>query len=396
MEDLPTDEKTLKCVLRLQSITRTWLTMRELEKGVKKHIYRTKIAREIFDTEVGYLRDIMIIQDFKTSSADVLSKEDREVVFSNIDEIKDIHAVLGMQLQERIKNWGYHVTIADLFFDHMKSFKSYRRYVNNYDRALTFLGEKRLPGTPLDKFLASKEKNPLCRSLKLDSYLIVPVQRLPRYSLLLRELLKFTMPDHKDYDNIKQAIKGFDQLNIYLNESKRADESTQKIEAMKKEIEALNVDSLGAKLFLYEGDMMYRSEAEKVDLMQMLAIPVSELEAKAKERRKEFTMVKEFKPIRLYLFMDSLLFAKKLGPVSILDSINQALFQPKSQGMYKFSAMKSIPLSDSVHLELSATDPTIFTLTSLLDFTVYAFQAPTALLRDTWVMHFKKTDMQLA
>ena len=84
----------------------------------------------------------------------------------------------------------------------------------------------------------------------------VPVQRLPRYSLLLKasenfhflgysflfqELLKYTGTDHKDYDNIKQAILKFDQINVYLNESRRVSESTHKIEAMKKEIEDLDI-----------------------------------------------------------------------------------------------------------------------------------------------------------
>jgi len=36
----------------------------------------------------------------------------------------------------------------------------------------------------------------------LQSYLIAPVQRLPRYMLLLAELKKHTSEDHKHYDSI--------------------------------------------------------------------------------------------------------------------------------------------------------------------------------------------------
>lgn len=392
--DLPDDEKTLKCVMRIQSIARTWLTLRDLEKGVKRHVYRTKIARELFDTEVSYLRDLMILQDFNTVTEGTLSKEEREILFSNVEEIKGIHTVIAQEIEERIKRWGFHATIADVFFEHMKDFKNYRTYINNHDKALTFLSEKRLPGSALDKLLITKEKSPLCRSLKLESFMTVPVQRLPRYSLLLKELLKYTGTDHKDYDNIKQAILKFDQINVYLNESRRVSESTHKIEAMKKEIEDLDIGSLGTKLFLYEGELFYKSENEKVDLMLMLTISVAELEVKMKEKRKE-AQSKEFKPVRLYMFTDSLLFAKKIGPKTILDSISETLFSSsKSPSWYKFSAMKSIPLSDSVQLELSKTDPTQFTLTNLSDFSVYAFQAPSALSRDTWVMHFKKTSVQ--
>jgi len=165
-----------------------------------------------------------------------------------------------------------------------------------------------------------------------------------------------------------------------------------KIEEMRKEIVDLDVGTLGAKLFLYEGELLYRTETEKLDLMQMLTSSMEELEVKVKEKKKQKAKQKEFKPIKMYLFLDSLLFAKKMVPKSLLESINQSLFQTK--GWYKFSAMKSIPLATTVQLEFSTSDPTQFTLTNVLDLTVHTFQAPSALIRDTWTMHFGKTAVQ--
>lgn len=35
----------------------------------------------------------------------------------------------------------------------------------------------------------------------------MPVQRIPRYNLLLRDLIRQTKPDHPDYNNIQEALK---------------------------------------------------------------------------------------------------------------------------------------------------------------------------------------------
>ena len=49
-------------------------------------------------------------------------------------------------------------------------------------------------------------------------YLIKPVQRLPKYVLLLRELKKNTPSDHADYVHVVNAIEKFDEVCSHNNE----------------------------------------------------------------------------------------------------------------------------------------------------------------------------------
>lgn len=42
-------------------------------------------------------------------------------------------------------------------------------------------------------------KNNLLKGLDIESYLIKPVQRLPKYVLLYKDLLKHTDKNHPDY-----------------------------------------------------------------------------------------------------------------------------------------------------------------------------------------------------
>jgi hypothetical protein len=43
--------------------------------------------------------------------------------------------------------------------------------------------------------------------------MVKPVQRLPKYILLLKDLLKHTEEGHIDYENIKSCISRFEHVN---------------------------------------------------------------------------------------------------------------------------------------------------------------------------------------
>jgi len=55
----------------------------------------------------------------------------------------------------------------------------------------------------------------------------MPVQRIPRYSLLIRDLIRFTSPDHVDYKDLCTALEKIDSVNVYLNTRKSEAEHRQ-------------------------------------------------------------------------------------------------------------------------------------------------------------------------
>jgi RhoGEF domain len=81
----------------------------------------------------------------------------------------------------------------------------YSTYINNYDVAM-----KRVrlleAHTEFRAFIRACELQEGCRGLDLRSYLIQPVQRVPRYKLLLAELLKHTRDTHPDWSNLTTAL----------------------------------------------------------------------------------------------------------------------------------------------------------------------------------------------
>lgn len=57
----------------------------------------------------------------------------------------------------------------------------------------------------------------------------MPVQRVPRYELLLRELGKFTPEIHVEFDTVKKASEAISGLASWINEEKRRWEGSEKL-----------------------------------------------------------------------------------------------------------------------------------------------------------------------
>lgn len=78
--------------------------------------------------------------------------------------------------------------------------------------------------------------------------MVKPIQRLPKYVLLLRDLLKHTPKDHADYENIVKCLKSFEDINNANNENMDKIIKSNKIY----ELEKLFGLSLSSKTYMFE------------------------------------------------------------------------------------------------------------------------------------------------
>merc|ERR1711981_48747 len=89
----------------------------------------------------------------------------------------------------------------------MKKYKDFKKYIKGWEKT-----QKELSG------------------LDLASFLILPVQRLPRYLLLFKELIKYTPDSHAEFESINQAIQVIsDALEDINNRKRNADNSSLKL-----------------------------------------------------------------------------------------------------------------------------------------------------------------------
>ncbi|BGP24142.1 hypothetical protein JCM10295v2_003049 [Rhodotorula toruloides] len=260
---------------------------------------RDAILKEIVATEQSYLRGLEELCGIYVASASlpvsssmnggkkdtVVPTAERRAVFGNIEAIRDFHRkILLPDLLAAVRAGGSSTTVAqkvgEVFFDHASFMKIYSGYINGFDDALARIQSwgKSSSSRPsaggvspalssaalassttfdaaasIAQTLSSSQRKRIrswlkrCRAhpshsqISLESYLLLPIQRIPRYRLLLESLSSCTPapidlladalasslpPDSlfAPHPVIKQAVAEMDAVATTLNERKRENE----------------------------------------------------------------------------------------------------------------------------------------------------------------------------
>jgi len=129
-----------------------------------------------------------------------LDAEEISILFSNVQSLLELNSEFLHKVQSRVhgleeqKRTPPLIPVADLVLSFLPFFKLYSLYVNNHERAVNFLSrtvpKREKQYEPFLQFLDRCYKDPRCKNLDLQSFLIQPVQRIPRYQLLVSEILK--------------------------------------------------------------------------------------------------------------------------------------------------------------------------------------------------------------
>jgi hypothetical protein len=110
----------------------------------------------------------------------------------------------------------------------------YKIYCSCYDSAISTLTD-RLESRPAFADWVYKTRLSLGEGEgNLFSYLIMPVQRVPRYSLLLDALLKYTPQTHPDYENLRMALQKVTDVAIHVNHGVSEEEHRMKVVEVQK------------------------------------------------------------------------------------------------------------------------------------------------------------------
>ncbi|KAL9644511.1 hypothetical protein ABK040_009375 [Willaertia magna] len=227
---------------------------------------RNSLISEIVKTEEIYVTSLHVIkklyiEQLRTNERGAeqrfnISVFDLQKIFNNIETITSMHNIFLMNLKNKLDQWPK-VYIGDSFVNQSLFLLFYVEYVNGYNQAMNTLRYLRKENKDFGRFLNETKKLPESKNLSLESYLILPIQRLPRYELLLRELLKYTEKEHVDYPNLMTAFRRICAINRAINAKKREYETYSVIEKMVNDLKIFpnEIESHRVKhLLLYSED----------------------------------------------------------------------------------------------------------------------------------------------
>ena len=81
-----------------------------------------------------------------------------------------------------------------------------------------------------ESFLRGAELQKQCKGLNIRAFLILPIQRVPRYELLLKEIIKQTKhPSVEDVDRLRGALDLIHRIADHINSSITHQEKRNKV-----------------------------------------------------------------------------------------------------------------------------------------------------------------------
>ncbi|KFQ13277.1 FYVE, RhoGEF and PH domain-containing protein 2, partial [Leptosomus discolor] len=85
--------------------------------------------------------------------------------------------------------------------------KMYGEYVKNFDKAVELITVWSEKSPPFQELIADIQRRKVCANLTLQHHMLEPVQRIPRYELLLKEYVRKLPPESPDREDAEKALE---------------------------------------------------------------------------------------------------------------------------------------------------------------------------------------------
>uniref|UniRef100_A0A8C1IAT5 Rho guanine nucleotide exchange factor 17 n=1 Tax=Cyprinus carpio TaxID=7962 RepID=A0A8C1IAT5_CYPCA len=207
---------------------------------------RRHVIMTLLDTEQSYVESLRtLIQGYMKplkhpENSPLCDPSLVDEMFYQIPEILEHHEQFLEQVLDCVNQWHDKQTIGHVL---IQSFSKeilaniYSAYIDNFMNAKDAVRIAKEAKPAFLKFLEqsmreNKEKQ------ALGDLMIKPVQRIPRYELLVKDLLKHTAEDHPDYTFLLDAQKNIKRLAERINKGRRTAEELEKETRVMQEIEA--------------------------------------------------------------------------------------------------------------------------------------------------------------
>ena len=241
---------------------------------------RCKIVAEIVSSEESYVRGLQELVDVYVKPAQqpfdkssptsaCIPPSEQRAVFGNVEALLHFHQGAFLPLLKQAaapvlaspdslpSDAAARVAeeVSSVFVRHSAFFRMYSTYINNCEaaqaRVTTWLAPApsgttsafRLGGSQaadgeltssqrkiIKKFLKRCRADPRHSQISIESYLLLPVQRIPRYRLLLEDLVRSTPSQLlKNPDSVHTALMQISEVATSVNESKRQAEQDKRL-----------------------------------------------------------------------------------------------------------------------------------------------------------------------
>ena len=201
---------------------------------------RNQILAEVVSSERSYCKSLQKVWDFfylplKAKQGSMITEADWKSIFSSFGAIANFQRTMLAELEEvyaafQSDDAPEHfsaVPIANVLSKYAPFLRMYRSYVSNYTSSIATLKRLQCASKDFAKFV-NKQSDEAGGDLAF--FLIQPVQRVPRYGLLIRELIKYTPGNLQEgLETLKKLRDEIDGHCTFINREATLDDARSKV-----------------------------------------------------------------------------------------------------------------------------------------------------------------------
>ncbi|KAM4849047.1 rho guanine nucleotide exchange factor 12 isoform X2 [Urocitellus parryii] len=271
------------------------LVSREVLLGLKpSEIKRQEVINELFYTERAHVRTLKVLDQVfyqRVSREGILSPSELRKIFSNLEDILQLHVGLNEQMKAvRKRN---ETSVIDHIGEDLLTWFSgpgeeklkhaAATFCSNQPFALEMIKSRQKKDSRFQTFVQDAESNPLCRRLQLKDIIPTQMQRLTKYPLLLDNIAKYTeWPMERE--KVKKAADHCRQILNYVNQAVKEAENKQRLEDYQRRLDTSNLKlseypnveelrnlDLTKRKMIHEGPLVWKVNRDKsIDLYTLL------------------------------------------------------------------------------------------------------------------------------
>uniref|UniRef100_A0A3Q1ED49 FYVE, RhoGEF and PH domain containing 1 n=1 Tax=Acanthochromis polyacanthus TaxID=80966 RepID=A0A3Q1ED49_9TELE len=205
-----------------------------VELSVQQRVFN--IANELLQTETAYVSKLHLLDQVfccrlleEARSRSSFPCDVVQGIFSNICSIYCFHQqFLLPALQKRMEEWDSNPRIGDILQKLAPFLKMYGEYVKNFDQAMELVNTWMERSAQFKAIIQEIQREERCRNLTLQHHMLEPVQRIPRYELLLKDYLHRLPEDAPDYRDAQKS------LELIATAAEHSNAAIRKMERMRK------------------------------------------------------------------------------------------------------------------------------------------------------------------
>ncbi|XP_061523421.1 FYVE, RhoGEF and PH domain-containing protein 4-like isoform X1 [Phycodurus eques] len=195
-----------------------------------------KIVSELLHTEKAYVARLHLLDQVfclrltEEAGRGSFPAEVVRNIFCNISSIYSFHSqFLLPDLEDCIGHWHECPGLGNVLLQHAPFLRMYADYVSNFDQATELVRIWTERSSAFRNIIEDIQSQEVCASLTLQHHMLEPVQRIPRYEMLLRDYVKKVPSNNPDYEFAQQSLQTISMAANHSNSAIHKAESIKRL-----------------------------------------------------------------------------------------------------------------------------------------------------------------------